>query len=121
MPANPTYHTVITFYLKTGGKNGKHTSISKSSNISTVSNVAVQLFEFMHGRQFCHMPEETSCLQTWQFALLPSLAFLTLLSSSLKIHAGSGTLELTQEDSNWFNALDKGSAKFRNAMVLSRK
>ncbi|KAF8237094.1 hypothetical protein L208DRAFT_1071666, partial [Tricholoma matsutake] len=53
---------VITFYSKTGGKHGKHSSITEASNISTISYIAVQLFEFMHGRQFRHTPESTSCL-----------------------------------------------------------
>ncbi|KAF8218464.1 hypothetical protein L208DRAFT_1014414, partial [Tricholoma matsutake] len=53
---------VITFYSKTGGKHGKHSSITEASNISTISYIAVQLFEFMHGRQFRHTPELTSCL-----------------------------------------------------------
>lgn len=112
---------VIAFYSKTGGKHGKHGSITESSNISAVSYIAVQLFEFMHGRQFRHIPEMTSRLQTKQFALLPSLMFLCLLSTSPKVHTHSGTLELTQEDSNRFCTLDQGTARFKDAMKLSRK
>jgi hypothetical protein len=40
---------------------------------------------------------------------------------SPKVHAQSGTLELTQEDSDRFNTLDQGTAKFNDAMKLSRK
>ena len=47
--------------------------------------------------------------------------FLTLLSSSLKVNAQSGTLELTLEDSNRFKTLDNGAAKFKDAMNLLRK
>jgi hypothetical protein len=112
---------VIAFYSKTGGKHGKHGSITEASNISAISYVAVQLFEFMHGRQFRHTPESTSRLQTRQFALLPAMMFLTLLSSSPKVNAQSGTLELTLEDSNRFKTLDSGAAKFKDAMKLSRK
>jgi hypothetical protein len=53
-----------------------------------------------------------------QFAILPSVSFLSV---SPKVHSISGTLELTQEDSDLFNALDKGTAKFKDAMTLSRK
>jgi hypothetical protein len=60
-------------------------------------------------------------LQTKQFALLPSMSFLCLLSVSPKVHAKSSTLELTQEDSDRFKTLDQGTAKFGDAMKLSRK
>ncbi|KAF8224221.1 hypothetical protein L208DRAFT_1075266, partial [Tricholoma matsutake] len=53
---------VTALYSKTGGKNGKHESVSDSSNICAVSNVAVQIFEYMYGRQFCSIPEATSTL-----------------------------------------------------------
>ena len=75
----------------------------------------------MHGRQFRHIPEVTSHLQTKQFALLPSMSFLCLLSVSPKVHAQSCTLELTPEDSDRFKTLDQGTAKFKDAMKLSRK
>lgn len=75
----------------------------------------------MHGRQFRHIPEVTSRLQTKQFALLPSMSFLCLLSVSPKVHAQSSTLELTQEDSDRFKTLDQGTAMFKDAMKLSRK
>ena len=55
-----------------------------------------------------------------QFALLPSMSFLCLLSLPPKIHT-SGTLELTKEDSNWFNTLEDGVANFQAAMKMSRK
>ena len=93
----------------------------ESSNISTVSYIAVQLFEFMHGCQFHHIPEATSCLQMKQFALLPLMSFLCLLSVSPKVHAQSSTLELTHEDSIQFKTLDQGTAQFKDAMKLSRK
>jgi hypothetical protein len=112
------WYTVIAFYSKTGGK---HSSITESSNISAVSYIAVQLFEFMHGHQFCHTSEATSYLQTRQFALLPSIMFLTLLLTSSKVHVQSGTLELLQEDTDRFATLDKGMVTFKVAMKLSKK
>ncbi|KAF8229628.1 hypothetical protein L208DRAFT_1123918, partial [Tricholoma matsutake] len=53
---------VIAFYSKTSGKHGKHGLITESSNISAVSYIAIQLFEFMHSCQFCHIPQMTSHL-----------------------------------------------------------
>jgi hypothetical protein len=112
---------VIIFYSKTGGKNGKHCSITESSNISAISYIAVQLFEFMHGRQFRQTPEATARLQTRQFALLASISFLSILSSRPKIHSMTGTLELTVEDTELFNTLNHSVPKFRGAIALSKK
>ncbi|KAF8235738.1 hypothetical protein L208DRAFT_1126936, partial [Tricholoma matsutake] len=53
---------VVALYSKTGGKQGKHESISDSSNICTVSNVSFQIFEFVHARQFRSIPEATLTL-----------------------------------------------------------
>ena len=51
---------------------------------------------FMCGRKFRHTLESTSRLQSRQFALLPTIMFLTLFSSSPKVNAQSaGVLELT--------------------------
>jgi len=47
--------------------------------------------------------------------------FLCLLSTSPKVHAHSGTLELTQEDSSHFSKLDQGTERFKEAIKLSRK
>ena len=44
--------------------------------------------------------------------------FLTLFSSSPKVNAQSGTLELIPEDSNQFKTLDNGATKFMDAMIL---
>ena len=75
----------------------------------------------MHGRQFRHTPEATARLQTRQFALLGSMGFLTIFSSRPRIHSMTGTLELSVEDTELFNALNHGATKFRDAMALSRK
>lgn len=108
----------MALYSKTGGKQGKHESISDSSNISAVSNIAVQIFEHMHARQFHSIPEATSILQTKQFALLSSISFLCLLSSTPNTTAVG--IELAQEDAERFKTLLAGQATFK-AMRLSRK
>ncbi|KIL57165.1 hypothetical protein M378DRAFT_45255, partial [Amanita muscaria Koide BX008] len=53
---------VNALYSRSGGKNGKHGSITESSNISAVSYCVVQLFEYTHGRHFHHTPIATSRL-----------------------------------------------------------
>ena len=112
---------VIAIYAKSGGKNGKHCSITESSNIGAISYIAAQLFEFMHGRQFRHTPQATACLQTRQFTLSASMGFLTILSSQPRIHGMTGTLELTVEDTELFKSLNHGAMRFKEAMILSRK
>jgi len=39
---------VLALYSKTGGKNGKHSSVSESSNVAAISYMAVQVFEHMY-------------------------------------------------------------------------
>jgi hypothetical protein len=53
-------------------------------------------FEHMHGHQFWAIPSATATLQTKQFVILSSYAFICLLSSSPKIRPTG--LELGQED-----------------------
>jgi hypothetical protein len=110
---------VIALYSKTGGKNGKHESVSDSSSICAVSNVAVQIFEHMHARQFHSIPEATSLLQTSQFALFGSHSFLCLLSFPPKTSASG--VELGQEDAERFKSLFAHEDKFKEAMRLFRK
>ena len=76
-------HAILALYSKSG-KNGKHSSVGESSNISAVSYMAVQaqVFEPMYARQFRSVPSvpaATTIFQTHQFQLLSSLYFLTLL------------------------------------------
>jgi hypothetical protein len=104
-----------------GSKNGKHGSITESSNISAVSYCVVQLFEYTHGHHFHHMPIATSRLQTRQFALLPSMRFLSLLSSQPKIHSATGTIELSSVDYELFAILKNTTGKLAEAIILSRK
>ena len=110
---------MVALYSKTAGKNGKHQSVSDSSNICAISNAAIQIFEHMHGRQFRSIPEATSTLQTKQFALLPSHSILCLLDIPPK-RAGSG-LELAQVDSENFKILLRNEILFQTAMKLFRK
>ena len=111
--------TVMALYSKTGGKNGKHESITDASNIAAISYAAIQVFEHMHGRQFRAIPSATATLQTKQFVILSSYAFICLLSSSPKIRPTG--LELGQEDAERFLRNLSGEGKFKEAMRLFRK
>ena len=63
------------------------------SNICAVSNIAVQVFEHMHARQFLSIPEATSCFQTHQFTLFGSNSFICLLSCPPKTSTSGIELE----------------------------
>jgi hypothetical protein len=67
---------------------GKRPSITDSSSIAAVSNIGVQLFEHMYGLEFRVIPEATSAFLTKQFALLPLISFLTLMTSDPHIPRG---------------------------------
>ncbi|KAJ3851252.1 hypothetical protein EV368DRAFT_74705 [Lentinula lateritia] len=71
----------LTMYSKGGGKHGKHAAISTSTSITSLSYIAVQLYEHSHSGQFRQTaPKLTSLFHTHAFALLPSHKFLTVLS-----------------------------------------
>ncbi|KAJ7245055.1 hypothetical protein C8J57DRAFT_1009919, partial [Mycena rebaudengoi] len=104
---------------KGGGKGGKHESVTDSSNISALSKISVQLFEKIHGTQFRSIPTATGVLQTKQFAHIPPVNFLCLLSAVPKL-VPSG-LALGADDSDRLKKFSPGLDKFNEAMVLFRK
>ncbi|KAJ7497912.1 hypothetical protein B0H11DRAFT_1659501, partial [Mycena galericulata] len=86
---------------KTGGKNGRHAWVSDCSSIAAASNIPTQVYEHMtSGRQFRAIPQALQGLRVPQFALIPSSAFLGLLTNSpepvsmigIKLSATDGAL-----------------------------
>ncbi|KAJ7670785.1 hypothetical protein DFH06DRAFT_980885 [Mycena polygramma] len=110
---------IFGMHCKGGGKYGRHEPVSDSSNISALSKISVQLFEKIHGTQFHAIPTATSVLQTRQFAHIPPINFLCVLSSIPKLLPTG--LELGAEDSDRFKKLSQGLDKFNTAMTLFRK
>ena len=109
---------VLALYSKTGGKNGKHSSVSESSNVAAISYMAVQVFEHMYAQQFRSVPAATAMFQTHQFLLLSSLHFLTLLDYK---ESSEHILELSPEDLNRFRTLQKADKQLQAAFKLSKK
>ena len=109
-------HVVIALYSKSAGANAKHGSVTNSSSIAAVSNIAVQVFEQMFNRQFRAIPQAMAFFQTKQYALLPQISFISLLSSKPKV--SPMTLELEQEDFDMFQKLQRGLACIKEAMQL---
>ncbi|KAJ7602998.1 hypothetical protein DFH06DRAFT_1350726 [Mycena polygramma] len=110
---------VFGMHSKGGGKYGKHEPVTDSTNISALSKISVQLFEKLHGTQSRSIPSATAILQTKQFAHVPPINFLCLLSAVPKLLPTG--LELGADDSERFKKLSMGLNKFDDAIKLSRK
>jgi hypothetical protein len=98
--------TVLAIYAKSGGKAGKHSWVSDSSNVAAVSNIPVQLFDHILGVQFRAIPGGQT-LHVKRFCLLPSSAFLCTLDvapseteNGLKISPQDGVLFRNLKDSS---------------------
>ncbi|KAJ6632173.1 hypothetical protein B0H10DRAFT_2206574 [Mycena sp. CBHHK59/15] len=109
---------VVAMYSKGGGKYGKHGAISEHHNISAISNLGVQLFEFVHARQFRHVPEATSRFQTKHYHILPPFTFLCRLHGTFTVNASG--VELSVEDKVLFTDLHNGISRFNTAVKASR-
>ncbi|KII84575.1 hypothetical protein PLICRDRAFT_167537 [Plicaturopsis crispa FD-325 SS-3] len=110
---------VIALYSKTGGKNGKHAAVTDSSNICAISYLGFQVYEQVFNRQFRSITQATARLQTKQFALLPSIAFLCVISSKPTTSATS--LELPIADYELFKKLRDGESSLKHATTLYNK
>ncbi|KAJ6610323.1 hypothetical protein B0H10DRAFT_1811784, partial [Mycena sp. CBHHK59/15] len=110
---------VCQLHSKGGGQHGTHQPITESTTITAISNLSVQVFEYHHATVFQGIPTTTSFLQTKQFAHIPSINFLCILSKTPKLTPTG--LELFPEDAERFKKLQGGVGKFDEAMVLFRR
>ena len=110
---------VLAIYSKTGGKNGKHSSITESSNISAVSYLVLPVFEHMLGQQFRSIPEKLQSLQSKKFTLLPSTAFLCTLDSAPRSAIETG-LQIGTLDHARFSMLTKHISKILTVLKALR-
>jgi hypothetical protein len=111
---------VLVLYSKTGGKNGKHCTVSESSNIAAVSYIGFQLFEHFFGRQFRAVPTVMSRLQTYQFQHSLSFEFLCLLDSKI-VFSGQPFIELSAADLQRYQDLKQGERSLAIALKNSKK
>jgi hypothetical protein len=109
-------------YAKTGGANSKNEWVSSTTNICAVSKVAVQVFEYSHGRHFTSKPTKTALLGVHQFSHLPSSNVLTLLSSKPRDINKAG-FDLSENDLDLFRRLDSNQSRaaMKEAMKMFRK
>jgi hypothetical protein len=59
-------------YSKGAGKGGKHGWVNKETNITAVSNIFVQLWEYWANREFCSMVRKTAFHHARSYAHIPS-------------------------------------------------
>ncbi|KAJ7812195.1 hypothetical protein B0H14DRAFT_2377696, partial [Mycena olivaceomarginata] len=109
---------VFGMHSKGGGKYGKHEPVTDSSNISALLEISVQVFENLHGAQFRSIPSATAVVQTKQFAHIPPIHFLCLLSAPARLIPTG--IELTQEDAVHFKTL-AGSRRQLNCSEEGKK
>lgn len=114
-----TILTAIALYSKSGGKNGKHCAVTDSTNISAISYVALQVYEYAHGAHFRPFTDATALFQTKQFILLPSTAFLYALRTAPRV--SSTGIDLNSSDLKMFHRLQAGRGKFKDAAKLFKK
>lgn len=88
-----------------------------------MSNIAVQVYEYSHARQFTSKPTKTASLGVNQFALLASRYVLSMLLVQPKIAPGNreGSLEIGDTDYELYTTLSKSIATIHKAMELYKK
>ena len=104
---------MLGIYSKSGSKNGKHSVISESLNISSISYLALQTFQYDFVNHFRVVSDGTAMFQTLQFARIPSAEFLCL--ADYKMTAAfptSFSIHIDDHDLQRFHTLTKGDVMF---------
>ncbi|PBK73737.1 hypothetical protein ARMSODRAFT_879949 [Armillaria solidipes] len=71
--------SVITMYLKGGGKAGAHGWVSSAESIGSLLYIMAQLYEHSHQQMFRTIHQTFSYMALSQFAHLPSYSFLVMV------------------------------------------
>ncbi|KAF7776802.1 hypothetical protein Agabi119p4_5195 [Agaricus bisporus var. burnettii] len=115
---------IMFFYSKLMGKNSPHALITSSpgpTNISALSNIAIQVYRHFRGQQFSSITQATAIFHTAQFLLLPPQHFLTVLVSKPHTITESG-FSLGSDDYTTFGMLRSGITSISRAVKeLSKK
>ena len=113
---------VLVCFKKSGGKNGRHGWILSTSNIHSLSNIGVQLFEYSCLRVFRAVHEADAHLQTKRHELIPAHQLLTILWNTP--HSSSGAdIEISEEDRTVYRLLEAKISQIDLALkyINSRK
>ena len=106
-----SYLLVHAMYAKSGGKNGKHNNVTDRSNLSALSYLSVQIFEYQHTDNGSlifskNETERTALLQVSEFAHIYSYQFLLLVT----VPSDSDKIILVGADGGYFHQLSEQHA-----------
>jgi hypothetical protein len=104
---------VKSIYAKTGGKNGRHSDVTDSSNIMAISYIAAQVFEHQLGTQFRAMPHSQP-LSVLRFDHLPQSAFLCALKHAPEVSPTG--LKISSDDWKLFKEIKDNGKKVVQAL-----
>jgi hypothetical protein len=90
---------VLVCFQKGGGKNGQHGWTLSTPNISSLSNISVQLFKYTHLHVFCAVHNADAHLQTQHFELIKVCQLLTILWNMPHLSLPMGAdVKISEED-----------------------
>ncbi|RXW14025.1 hypothetical protein EST38_g11830 [Candolleomyces aberdarensis] len=112
---------VITLYSRTAGKTARNAAVPKSESISSLSRIAVQVFEHSYLSEFVSSPTATSALATKQFLLLAPYQVLFTLTTRPGDPIGTAPIQLSATDYQYFKDLKNNCMKIEKAMKAFRK
>ena len=103
--------TVHAMYAKSGGKNGRHNDVANRSNLSALSYLSVQIFEYQCSTDdgsliFSNETERMALLQVSEFAHIFSYQFLILVTA----FSDSDKTMLAAADGGYFHQLSQQHA-----------
>ncbi|KAJ3833288.1 hypothetical protein F5878DRAFT_700127 [Lentinula raphanica] len=78
---------VEAMYAKGGGKNGKHSSVTRAENVAALSYIGLQLFQHVHASTF--RATQTQPFQTLTYTFVPSIRFFALTHSQPRTILGA--------------------------------
>ncbi|KAF8643074.1 hypothetical protein AX16_009221 [Volvariella volvacea WC 439] len=112
---------VLSLSSKTGGKDRKHAPISETSNVSAFSCIDLRAYGHFAGRQFRAVHSETARFQAKQFAPIPAIQFLRLISSTAIKSTRTGLEIIDDAAYNQFRALRAATSQLKKAVEQSNK
>ncbi|KXN88595.1 hypothetical protein AN958_06939 [Leucoagaricus sp. SymC.cos] len=111
---------VLFFYSKKAGKNSPHALVTDPKgvpNISALSNIAFEIFEYTFGGRFTSATQRTAFLSIPQFGFLSPRNFLMLLVKPLKKDGKNlHDLVLDPQDQDLFRSLQSSLSQIRKAV-----
>jgi hypothetical protein len=96
-------------YSKGAGKGGKHSWVNKETNIASVSNVSVQLWEHWTNRDFRSIVKNTASHYAYRYAHIPSQRVLYVATSNERLEGA--TLERIRLTNSLFGIWERIQAE----------